>query len=152
MIVIEIQVDESLTQSVDPAPLEAAARAALSKQQASSGAVTILIAGDEMLAALNQSYRGIPAPTDVLSFPAGDQPLLPGEPPYLGDIAISLPRASIQAAAAGHSPLEELQLLTVHGVLHLLGHDHAESAEKQVMWAAQAEILHSLGLAITIPD
>ena len=66
--------------------------------------------------------------------------------PYLGDILISMPRASQQAAVAGH-PLEaEVQLLVVHGVLHLLGYDHAEPEEKRRMWAAQADILSSLGL------
>jgi probable rRNA maturation factor len=59
---------------------------------------------------------------------------------------ISAPRAQAQAEAAGH-PLEaELQLLVVHGVLHLLGHDHARPEEKARMWKAQAEALESLGL------
>jgi probable rRNA maturation factor len=66
-------------------------------------------------------------------------------------VIISLPRAKAQAGRAGH-PLEaELQLLTVHGVLHLLGHDHAEPAEKSAMRAAQAEILRALGSPVANP-
>jgi probable rRNA maturation factor len=68
--------------------------------------------------------------------------------PYLGDIAISLPRATAQAEAAGHPVAAELQLLTVHGVLHLLGHDHAEPEEKAAMWAAQAAVLATLGVTL----
>jgi probable rRNA maturation factor len=70
---------------------------------------------------------------------------------YLGDLAISVPRAAEQATAGGHSLTAELQLLTVHGVLHLLDHDHADDAEKQTMWTAQAAILEKLGAEITAP-
>ena len=94
---------------------------------------------------LNRQYRDIDTPTDVLSFPA-DFTDPESEAPYLGDILISYPRAEKQAAAGGHSTLAELQLLVVHGVLHLLGFDHAQVQEKAEMWAAQSEILHRLGL------
>jgi probable rRNA maturation factor len=65
---------------------------------------------------------------------------------YIGDILISIPRAQSQAEAAGHPLESEVQLLVVHGTLHLLGHDHAQPEEKSRMWQAQAEILESLGL------
>ncbi|MCK7481783.1 MAG: rRNA maturation RNase YbeY [Candidatus Moduliflexus flocculans] len=99
---------------------------------------------------MNRDYLGIDAPTDVLSFPASETDGSQIDPeagsPYLGDILISLPYAARSAAQAGH-PLEaEVQLLVVHGVLHLLGHDHAKVREKAKMWKAQAEILESLGL------
>ena len=104
---------------------------------------------------MNRDYLGIDAPTDVLSFPASemaDSHIDASEidpetgSPYLGDILISVPYAAQSAAKAGH-PLEaEMQLLVVHGVLHLLGHDHAKVREKARMWKAQAEILESLGL------
>ena len=74
-------------------------------------------------------YLGIDGPTDVLSFPASEMDPETGVH-YIGDILISIPRAQAQADAAGH-PLEaEVQLLVVHGVLHLLGHDHAQAEEK----------------------
>ncbi|OGO38392.1 MAG: rRNA maturation RNase YbeY [Chloroflexi bacterium RBG_16_56_8] len=84
-------------------------------------------------------------PTDVLSFPASEQDP-ESSAPYLGDILISVPRAVDQAQAAGHSAQDEVQLLVVHGVLHLLGHDHAKAQEKARMWKAQAEVLERLGL------
>ena len=78
-------------------------------------------------------------------------PALPGALTYLGDIAISVPQASRQAVSGGHELLAELQLLIAHGILHLCGHDHADVAEKAVMWQAQQEILAHIGAAITVP-
>jgi probable rRNA maturation factor len=66
-------------------------------------------------------------------------------------LAISYSQASRQARRGQHPVLAELQLLIVHGVLHLLGHDHGRPAEQAQMWAAQAEILRRLGAAITAP-
>jgi probable rRNA maturation factor len=88
----------------------------------------------------------VDAPTDVLSFPASESDPETGTP-YLGDILISIPRATIQAQVAGHAVEEEVQLLVVHGTLHLLGHDHAEAEEKARMWKAQAEVMSRLGLS-----
>jgi len=80
-----------------------------------------LIAGDAELRRLNLKFLGRDYPTDVLAFP-GPWPPAPG--PYLGDIAISFPRARAQAGAFGHSPGQEVQILMLHGLLHLLGMDH----------------------------
>lgn len=126
--------------------LERAAKAALEHQSASPDSdLTVVLTDDARIQELNRDYLGIDAPTDVLSFPASETDPETGSP-YLGDILISLPYAARSAAQAGH-PLEaEVQLLVVHGVLHLLGHDHAKVREKARMWKAQAEILESLGL------
>lgn len=126
--------------------LERAARAALEHQSASLDSdLTVVLTDDKRIQGLNRDYLGIDAPTDVLSFPASQIDPETGSP-YLGDILISLPYAAKSAAQAGH-PLEaEVQLLVVHGVLHLLGHDHAKVREKARMWKAQAEILQTLGL------
>ncbi len=126
--------------------LERVARAALEHQSASPDSdLTVALTDDARIQELNRDYLGIDAPTDVLSFPASETDPETGSP-YLGDILISLPYAARSAAQAGH-PLEaEVQLLVVHGVLHLLGHDHAKVREKAKMWKAQAEILESLGL------
>ena len=128
-----------------------AAAAALSQQCVSPpAALTILLTDDDTLHQLNRDYRDVDSPTDVLSFPMdGDHP--GALVPYLGDIAISVPYADRQAQTEGHSLLAELQLLTVHGVLHLLGYDHMEPEDKAEMWLIQAEILHSLGAAVTQP-
>ncbi|MCK6538746.1 MAG: rRNA maturation RNase YbeY [Anaerolineales bacterium] len=136
--------------------LERAARAALEHQSESLDTdLTIVLTDDAKIRELNRDYLGIDAPTDVISFPASetDGSEIDGaeiDPEtgarYLGDILISIPYAAKSAKQAGH-PLEaEAQLLVVHGVLHLLGHDHAKPKEKAKMWKAQAEILESLGL------
>jgi probable rRNA maturation factor len=127
--------------------IERAARAALTHQRKSPEAdISIVLTGDSRLRELNRDYRGIDAPTDVLSFPASESDPETGAA-YLGDILISIPRAKAQAKAAGHALEAEVQLLVVHGVLHLLGHDHARTGEKKKMWKAQAQILESLGLS-----
>ncbi|MFC1996364.1 rRNA maturation RNase YbeY [Chloroflexota bacterium] len=107
--------------------------------------ITIVITNDEQLQALNHQFRDINAPTDVLSFPA-DFIDPENDAPYIGDILISHPRAVSQAAIGGHSVMAEIQLLVVHGILHLLGYDHTEPSEKTVMWVAQKEILDLMGL------
>lgn len=112
--------------------------------------LTIVLSDDRQLQALNRQYLDIDAPTDVLAFPAGQMDPESGAL-YLGDVLISEPRARAQAQAGGHALEAELQLLVVHGVLHLLGYDHADEDEKAHMWAAQAAALESLGLELTPP-
>jgi probable rRNA maturation factor len=116
-------------------------------------AVTILLSDDTTLQALNKEFLGEDRPTDVLSFPAGDT--LPGMDDFtnhLGDVALSVPYATRQAMAKGHDPEAELQLLVVHGLLHLIGYDHDTSVEQQRMWRVQAEILERLGLGAIAPN
>ena len=126
--------------------LERAAHATLTHESASGDCeLSIVLTDDARLQELNRDYLGIDAPTDVLSFSAAEMDPDTGAH-YIGDILISIPRAQSQAEAAGHPLESEVQLLVVHGVLHLLGHDHAEPEEKSHMWKAQAETLKSLGL------
>lgn len=108
--------------------------------------MSIALTDDRQLHELNLDYLGVDSPTDVLSFPAGEvDPET--ETLYLGDIAISIPRAAQQAQNGGHSVEAEAQLLVVHGTLHLLGYDHGTDEEKTVMWAEQAKVLERLGLS-----
>lgn len=126
--------------------LERAANAALMNQTESlDSELTILLTDDSKIQELNRDYLGIDSPTDVLSFPASEIDPETGAR-YIGDIIISMPYAAKSAEKAGHPVEAEVQLLVVHGVLHLLGHDHAKVKEKAKMWKAQAEILESLGL------
>ena len=152
MIYIEVKQDFS-----DAALLEHAARLTLDAGRSvplsvgfdfalASADMTIVLTDNAQLHELNREYLGVDAPTDVLSFPASESDPETGTP-YLGDILISIPRAKQQAEAAGHSVEDEVQLLVVHGTLHLLGHDHAEAAEKDQMWKAQAEVMSALGLS-----
>ncbi len=119
--------------------------------QKSEADITIMLSDDAQLHELNRQFLGIDAPTDVLSFPEDyidpDTGL-----PYLGDIIISYPRAIAQAETGHHLVRDELQLLVVHGVLHLLGYDHVEEEDKKAMWAVQAEILARLGSSLTYPE
>ena len=108
--------------------------------------MTIVLTDDAQLHELNREYLGVDAPTDVLSFPASETDPETGVA-YLGDILISIPRATQQAQAAGHPIEAEVQLLVIHGTLHLLGHDHAEAEEKARMWKAQGEVMSQLGLS-----
>ncbi len=138
-------------QPVAPLLVEKAALAALA-DQAVDGDLTILLTDDSRLQQLNRNYLDLDAPTDVLSFPADEIDPATGRR-YLGDILISVPRAADQAGRGGHALDAEVQLLVVHGVLHLLGHDHARAAGKRRMWSAQTKILRQLGLGgIRIPE
>ena len=139
-----IFLETSLDLPFDIALLEQAARAALDHQSA-DGDLTLVLTEDEQLQRLNRDYLGVDAPTDVLSFPASETDPETGRR-YLGDILLSIPRADEQARAAAHPLADEAQLLVVHGVLHLLGYDHANFREKAKMWKAQGKILESLGL------
>jgi probable rRNA maturation factor len=112
-------------------------------------ALSVVITDDGAVRELNREFRDVDAPTDVLAFGTGEESdfvTAPGEPAYLGDVIISYPRAVIQAEEYGHSINRELALLTVHGVLHLLGYGHVDEVERTEMWARQNEILESLVL------
>lgn len=147
---INVQIDEDFSGDMAPALFRAAARTTLAHQQAPPGELSIVVSGDETLQQLNAQFLHHNYPTDVLSFPAEeDVPDSAGK--YFGDIAISFPRALAQATAGGHPVQAELQLLTVHGVLHLLGYDHATADDKRAMWQAQREILVALNCEITEP-
>jgi len=149
---INLQIAPAFRGKVDPAVLRAAVRAALTHQAAPSPAeLSLLLTDDTALQSLNHQFLGHNHPTDVLSFPSGELDPATNRR-YLGDIAISYPTARRQAQQAAHPIRAELQLLIVHGVLHLLGHDHARAAEKKKMWAAQAEILLAIKAGITAPS
>jgi len=126
--------------------IERAVHAALTHQkEALDVNLSVVLTDNRRLHKLNLDYLGVDAPTDVLSFPASESDPETGAR-YIGDILISVPYATKGAKQAGNSLEAELQLLVVHGVLHILGHDHAKPKEKAKMWKAQAEILKSLGL------
>lgn len=109
--------------------------------------LTLFFADDTIIQQLNRDYLDNDKPTDVLSFPAGEpMPGMTAADTYLGDIIISIPFASRQAAGAGHPLAAELQLLAVHGTLHLLGYDHADNGGKNEMWQVQSAVLKQLGL------
>ena len=115
--------------------------------------LSILVVDVPHMASLNERWMGEEGPTDVLAFPMdeltpGDRPgSSPAEhddeadPALLGDIVLCPAVAVSQAAAAGHTFEEELQMLTTHGILHLLGYDHMEPADEREMFGLQAQLL-----------
>jgi probable rRNA maturation factor len=131
--------------------IERAAEAALRQQGVPSPVeVTVALVTPAEIRELNWSYRQVDDETDVLSFSMdeGQALTLPAGPArYLGDIAISVARARAQAQEYGHSAEREFAYLTVHGVLHLLGHDHHEPVEQHRMRQAEEAALALLGLA-----
>lgn len=149
---IHVQQKEKVVHSIAAALRTAVTVTLRHEQRKPPLEVTLLLTDDDQLHALNKEYLGIDEPTDVLSFEAGEtMPGMKEDETYLGDIVISLPMAKRQAKQGGHSLKSELQLLTVHGTLHLLGYDHEEPEEKDRMWWVQASILAQLGAEITGP-
>lgn len=132
-------------QSLAPA-LKRAALQTLQHLSADDGMVTVVLSTRETMRDLNRTFAGEDHATDVLSFSDGSIDLESGLQ-YYGDVIIAVDIARQQAEAAGHSLTSELVLLTVHGVLHLLGYDHAADGEKRKMWSQQREIIASLGIS-----
>lgn len=125
-------------------PLRAAAEAVLQELEVTEAALAIKLTDEAGIRALNRSFAGIDEPTDVLSFASGEVEPDSGIS-YLGDVVVCPVVAMEAAARSRHSLLDELTLLTVHGVLHLLGHDHDRPERKRAMWRAQSRILERLG-------
>ena len=126
------------------------ARRVLELEGAAPCEVSVLLTGDDEIHELNREWRGVDAPTDVLSFAQDEEeqfPAFPGEEtlPPLGDVVVSLETIARQAQGLGVRPEECLAHALVHGVLHLLGHDHAEDEEREAMRACEARALESLG-------
>lgn len=126
--------------------MRAAARAALAQVALPAPVeLSLRLTDDAELHALNLRYRGVDAPTDVLSFEASPGGAAAGTRIALGDIVISMERVAAQARQFGHDDDDELALMVIHGVLHLTGFDHDTAAHKRAMWAAQARAFALLG-------
>jgi probable rRNA maturation factor len=148
MFSVEIQNENRYP--LDRALLEQAAEVVLTQQRVQLGsALTIVITDDDSVADLNQRYRQVDTPTDVLSFPASI-PIRENEPPYLGDIIIAYPYAAHQADREGHNVADSLAVLIIHGVLHLLGYDHESLESRTTMWGAQDAALRALRIPLEI--
>lgn len=116
----------------------------------------VKLVDEPTIAELNEQWMGKEGPTDVLAFPMDElRPGLLDEEPeegVLGDLMIAPTIAQKQGASAGHGTLAEVELLTTHGILHLLGYDHAEPEEHREMFGLQAEILREWGSAARAPQ
>lgn len=145
---IFISGDEHLTWSPAVEELmEKAARAVLESEKTPPAELSLHLTDDDGIQTLNRTYRNVDEPTDVLSFGLGSEDeCLPEGTLLLGDVIISLERAREQAETYGHPFEREIAFLVVHGVLHLLGYDHEEDAEREIMRAREEAILAKLGL------
>jgi probable rRNA maturation factor len=137
--------DEQDAAPVDAANLRRLADAVLTDQRVPAAMeVSVLCVDRDTIAALNAQHMGHEGPTDVLAFPVdlpGETP--PGEPAILGDVVICPAVAAEQARERGEDPDRELELLVVHGILHLLGHHHTDEAERAAMFALTDRLLAS---------
>lgn len=148
----EIEIQNEAAYAVNEPRLIESVEAVLANHTlAGDHAITVVITDNDEVRALNQQYRGVDSPTDVLSFPAGQPPVaIPDEPVYLGDLVIAYPYAAAQAEREGHGLDDSLSLLVVHGTLHLLGYDHDDPANRARMWAAQERVLSALHVPLEI--
>jgi probable rRNA maturation factor len=143
---LSIEINNESAVPVDEAALQRLATYALDVMHVHPDAdLGIVLVDEGAMEQLHVQWMDEPGPTDVLSFPMDE--LRPGtedEPTpagLLGDIVLCPQVAIAQAETAGHSPLDEMLLLTAHGILHLLGFDHAEPDEEREMFAIQRDIL-----------
>ncbi|MGO1770586.1 MAG: rRNA maturation RNase YbeY [Microbacterium sp.] len=145
-----IEINNESTMDVDERVLLRLTERNLAELRVSPDAdLAILLVDEGAMESLHVQWMDEPGPTDVLSFPmdelrpgTDDDPTPAG---LLGDIVLCPQVAEVQAQGAGHSTLDELILLTTHGLLHLLGFDHAEPEEERQMFALQKELI--LGFA-----
>lgn len=149
---MSIEINNESGVEVDEAALQRLATFALDHLHVHPDAeLAILLVDEAAMEQLHVQWMDEPGPTDVLSFPMDE--LRPGTedevtpPGLLGDLVICPQVAIAQAEEAGHAPADEMQLLTAHGILHLLGYDHAEPDEEKEMFDIQREILVGFTLA-----
>jgi probable rRNA maturation factor len=145
---LSIEIANESGVAIDETTIVSAARFALDKMEVSPLAeLSIMLVTLDVMEDLHERWMDLPGPTDVMAFPMDelDSSRRPDaadpSPALLGDIVLCPAFAKDQAKTAGHGLLDELHLLTVHGVLHLLGYDHAEPAEEREMFGLQKRIL-----------
>jgi probable rRNA maturation factor len=131
--------------------LSTVAEDVLRHEQAPSGDLTLVLTDESAIRKLNHQFRGQNAPTDVLAFADGDLDPDTGKV-YYGDVIIALPVARNQALTSGQTLEAELTMLTIHGVLHLLGYDDSEPDKRAKMWGVKRTIVEKLGYQISLPE
>lgn len=138
-----VTVEEPFAPVVREAWLEDAARRVLVAEGLAPSELGVLVTDDETVRRLNREYAGEDHATDVLSFSLeeGEEFALPDSVRRLGEVIISYPTAERQAREAGRPPEDEVEHLLVHGILHLLGYDHAEPGDERRMRSRENELI-----------
>ena len=151
-----IEVNNESGEPVEEARLEALARFVLARLRVHPLAeLSVVLLDEAAMEHYHVTWMDEPGPTDVMAFPMDE--LRPGsedrdpDPGLLGDVLLCPPVARRQAAEAGHPVADELDLLLTHGILHLLGYDHAEAEEKEAMFGLTRELLAAWGREQRVP-
>ena len=146
---ILVSIDPAFARRVQAEWLTGIARIALEQEKVGDCQVSVAVVDDAQVLTLNRQYANDDHVTDVLSFSQEEGEAFvspPDEPRRLGDVIISFETAERQAAAAGHDTDAELAHLLAHGILHLLGYDHAKAEEEAVMREKEREVLSKAGV------
>ena len=151
MIEVEIEANDWADALTDVEAI--VTRAAEAAQGDVEGDLVVLLTDDAAVQDLNLRFRGKDRPTNVLSFPGGDMPM-PGQAAHLGDIVLAFGVCRDEAQTQAKTLANHLTHLVIHGVLHVLGHDHEDEAEAEAMEAKERSLLASLGVAdpYILPD
>lgn len=139
---IEVEIDDEAWSEAVADVVAVVGRAASVALGDTAGDVVILLADDGHVKQINGQFRDKDRPTNVLSFPAPDSAR-----PHLGDLILAYGVCAAEAAEQGKTLSAHLSHLTIHGVLHLLGHDHETDDEAEAMEAEERRLLASLGIA-----
>ena len=142
---LDVQYSEEVVSRRTPSPqqVERWVRVALTGRRCGDVQLVVRIVGEQESAGLNSTYRGRSGPTNVLSFCYEDPELL--TPPLLGDVVICAPLVDTEAREQRKEPLAHWAHLVIHGVLHLLGYDHEDDGDAEVMEGTERELLALLG-------
>jgi probable rRNA maturation factor len=138
-----VLLDDRQPEPIDVEPLLAVAREAMVGEGVADAELSLSLVTEDEIADLHERYLGEPGPTDVLSFPLDETDRDEDGVRLLGDVVIC---PSVAARNNPQDPAAELRLLVVHGILHLLGHDHVDEAGKAAMWARQSRYV-----GVTVP-
>jgi probable rRNA maturation factor len=142
---MEILIDDQQSRHQLPKQkIQTTARRILSALGYPDGQLSVLIVDDEQIAKLNTTYLNHSGPTNVISFPMLEGPFADVTPDLLGDVVISVDTALREAKAAGMEMMERFNQLLIHGILHLVGYDHVNSAEEAMLMDQKSNELFNL--------
>ncbi|MGC6494324.1 MAG: rRNA maturation RNase YbeY [Myxococcota bacterium] len=139
---VELDVDASVTERLDDARLVRDLERMLASLDLDQPLLSVVLCDDARISELNASWRQKDGPTDVLSFPQQEYPVTGG---ILGDLVVSLDTAARQAEELGHDLEVEVRVLCAHGLSHLMGHTHNGDEDREVMQAAEVQLLNAIG-------
>jgi len=143
----KIEIFNQTDENIDLKYIKKLSNFTLKKEKVKNGIINIILTDEDEIRKINKEYRNIDKVTDVISFALEEgENISFSFGRLLGDIYICIPRMKEQALEYGHSEKREISFLTVHGILHLLGYDHMEKQDEEVMFKKQELILDEYGI------